>query len=298
MHWIAASLIAALFLGIYELGTKHAVNRNAVLPVLFFANLVSAGLWGMLLLLQRANPELLPTALHVPPLTAVQHAQLALKSFIVACSWLATYFAVKHLPMSIASPIRAMAPVCTLIGALIILAERPTGGQIGGIVLTLASFVLLSTAGRSEGIHFLQNNWVWWSIAGMVLGATSTLYDKYLLGRVGYNAATVQCWFSIYLLLFFMVPAIGWKLRWWPRQEFHWRWSIVWLTLALLVSDFVYFSALRDPEALISIVASIRRGNTLVAFAGGLIWFGEVYNRRKIFAVLGIIVGIVITLLA
>ena len=38
MHWIAASLLSALFLGFYELGTKHAVRDNAVLPVLFLAN--------------------------------------------------------------------------------------------------------------------------------------------------------------------------------------------------------------------------------------------------------------------
>lgn len=298
MHWIIASLVAALFLGIYELGTKHAVNKNAVLPVLFLANVVSAGLWAMLLLAQRIEPGALPQLLHVTPLSPFQHAQLALKSFIVACSWLATYFAVKHLPMSIASPIRALAPVCTLIGALLILAERPNGQQIAGIIITLGSFVMLSLAGRSEGIHFHQNKWVWWSIVGMLLGAASTLYDKFLLGQAGYDAATVQCWFSIYLLLFFVVPALGWKLRWWPRQEFHWRWSIVWLTLALLVSDFVYFSALRDPEALISIVASLRRGNTLVAFAGGLLWFGEVYHRQKLLAVGGVLLGIVITLLA
>jgi drug/metabolite transporter (DMT)-like permease len=266
--------------------------------VLFLANLVSAGLWGMLLLAQRASPTGFPEMLLVTHLSPFQHAQLAFKSFIVACSWLATYFALKHLPMSIASPIRAMAPVCTLVGALLILGERPTGQQIAGIVITLGSFILLSLAGRSEGIHFHQNKWVWWSVLGMALGAASTLYDKFLLGQAGYDAATVQCWFSIYLLLFFVVPALGWKLRWWPRQEFHWRWSIMWLTLALLVSDFVYFSALRDPEALISIVASLRRGNTLVAFVGGLIWFGEVYNRRKLFAVAGVLLGIVITLLA
>lgn len=137
MHWVVASLVAAFFLGIYELCTKHAVNRNAVLPVLFFANVVSAGLWSACLLLQRASPELLPPVLSVPSLTGFQHAQLALKSFIVACSWVATYFAVKHLPVSIASPIRAIAPVCTLIGALLVLGERPAWLEIVGIVITL-----------------------------------------------------------------------------------------------------------------------------------------------------------------
>jgi bacterial/archaeal transporter family protein len=297
MHWVVASLVAAFFLGLYELCTKHAVHQNAVLPVLFLANVVSAGLWGTLLILQRAEPHWLPAALTVMPLSPVQHVQLALKSFVVACSWLATYFALKHLPLSIASPIRATAPVCTLFGALLVLGERPTWLQMVGIAITLGSFIGLSIAGQREGILFHRNKWVWWSILGMMLGAGSTLYDKYLLGRSGFDAPTVQAWFSIYLAIFFLLPALGWKLRWWTRQEFHWRWSIVFLTLALLVSDYVYFSALRDPEALISIVASLRRGNTLVAFCGGLLFFGEVCNRRKVFAVLGVLAGIIITLL-
>ena len=152
MHWVVASLVAAFFLGIYELCTKHAVHKNAVLPVLFLANVVSAGLWTTALLGQRANPELMPALFTVAPLTPLQHAQLALKSFIVACSWVATYFAVKHLPVSIASPIRAMAPVCTLFGALLVLGERPTWLELVGVGITIAAFVGLSFAGQREGI--------------------------------------------------------------------------------------------------------------------------------------------------
>jgi hypothetical protein len=33
--------------------------------------------------------------------------------------------------------------------------------------------------------------------------------------------------------------------------------------------------ALRDPAALVSVVMSLRRGSTLVGFAGGLLLFGE-----------------------
>ena len=68
------------------------------------------------------------------------------------------------------------------------------------------------------------------------------------------------------------------------------------MSVALLLSDFVYFIALRDPDALISLVASLRRGSTLVAFAGGLLLFGEVNGRQKIPAVIGVLVGIVLTL--
>lgn len=297
MHWVAASFIAAFFLGCYELFTKLAVRENAVLPVLFLGTVTNAVIWTVLMTLDSLQPGLLPAALKVAPLTLTQHGQLALKSTIVASSWVCTYFAVKHLPVSIASPIRATGPIWILLGALVILAERPTWLEMAGVATTIGSFIGLSLAGRDEGIHFHRNKWIYLLLAGTGLGAVSAMYDRFLLARQGYSAATVQAWFSIYLPVVFSPVVIGWKLRWWQRNEFHWRWSIMLLSLALLVSDFVYFGALRDPRALISLVSSIRRGSTLVAFAGGLLFFGEKYSRNKLLAVLGVLAGILLTVL-
>jgi bacterial/archaeal transporter family protein len=126
MHWIVASLLSALFLGVYELCTKHAVRENAVMPVLFFSTLTGAVVWFGLLAVQFVQPGLLPASLVTDPLTLMQHLQLALKSGIVAASWVFTYFAVKHLPLSLGSPLRATSPLLTLFGAILILGERPT----------------------------------------------------------------------------------------------------------------------------------------------------------------------------
>lgn len=297
MHWIAASLVAAFFLGCYELFTKHAVRENAVLPVLFFSTLCNALIWTGLMMVHSLQPGALPPALEVTPLTAIQHGQLALKSLIVASSWVCTYFAIKHLPMSLASPVRATGPIWILFGALLVLAERPSWLEMAGVATTIASFVALSFAGRKEGIHFHRNKWVALLIAGTLLGACSALYDKFLLGRVGFTPATVQAWFSVYLVLIFLPLAVGWKLRWWPRHEFQWRWSIVMIGLALLISDFIYFDALRDPDALIALVSSIRRGSSVVAFTGGLVFFGEKNGWQKLPGLLGVLAGILMTVL-
>lgn len=296
MPWIVVSLVSAFFLGCYDLCTKHAVRENAVLPVLFIANVCSATVWGLLIAVESVSPGALPATLHVAPMTWLQHGQLALKSFIVAGSWCCSYFAVKHLPVSIAAPIRATGPIWTLFGALLFLAERPTWLEMLGIVTTIGSFIALSFAGAREGIHFHRNRWIGWLFAGTMLGTISGLYDRFLLGRLGFTASTVQAWFSIYLALFFLPLALGWKLRWWPRHEFHWRWSIVGVSVALLIADYLYFDVLRHPDALVSLVASLRRGSTLVAFAGGLLFFGEVYNRQKLLAVLGVLAGIILTI--
>lgn len=297
MSWIVLTLASALFLGLYDLSTKHAVRDNAVLPVLFLANVCSATIWLLLLAWQAAAPAALPAALHVDDLTAFQHLEVFLKSAIVAASWLCTYFAMKQLPLSLASPIRATSPVWTLLGALVLLQERPTVLEIVGVGTTIASFLGLSVVGREEGVHFHRNKWVGWLLLGTLLGTGSALYDKYLFGHAGFRASTVQCWFAIYLAAVFLPFFAGWKLRWWPRHDFQWRWSIPLLAVALLLADFAYFTALRDPEALISLVSSLRRGSTLVAFAGGVWLFRERYTHGKLLAVLGVLAGIVLTIL-
>ena len=297
MNWGAATLLSAFFLGIYDLCTKHAVRANAVTPVFFFSTLTGALVWLALLLAQALYPGWLPATLVTDPITGKQHLQLLLKSAIVAASWIGTYYALKHLPLSLGAPIRATSPLFTLFGAILFLGERPNWLETVGILTTLAAFMGLSLAGAKEGIHFHRNKWFWSLIVGNLFGAASALYDKYLLGTLHFSVPTVQCWFSIYLLVLFTPFTLGWKLRLWPRNEFTWRWSVPFIALSLLVADYAYFWALRHPDALVAVVMSLRRASTLVAFAGGIILFRELNAWKKLPAVIGILIGIALTIL-
>lgn len=297
MNWVAATLLSAFFLGIYDLCTKHSVRANAVTPVFFFSTLTGALVWAVLLAIDALYPGWLPATLVTETLTWHQHLQLFLKSTIVAISWIGTYYALKYLPLSLGAPIRATSPLLTLFGAIVFLGERPTWLENLGILTTLASFVGLSIAGAKEGVHFHRNKWFWFLIGGNLFGAASALYDKYLLGTVHFSVPTVQCWFSIYLVVLFAPFTLGWKLRLWPRNEFSWRWSIPFIALSLLVADYAYFWALRQPDGLVAVVMSLRRASTLVAFAGSLLLFKELNGWKKLPAVIGILIGIVLTIL-
>ena len=301
MHWALLSLISALFVGFYDICQKHALRGNPVLPVLFASTATGAGVWGALLGLQALAPELCPALLRVPPLGWLTHLQLLLKSAIVAASWLCTYVAVKNLPVSLAAPIRSTSPLWTLAAALMLLGERPSWLQLLGVLTTLLSFFGLSLVGRLEGVHFHRNRWVGWTVLGTLLAAASGLYDKVLLGKLGLPPATVQAWFSIYLLALFSPLA----LWWWhgggreptgPRS-FEFRFTMPLLALCLLCADFAYFWALSDPAGLVSLVASIRRAATLIAFAAGVLIFKEVNALKKLGPVLGIVGGVALTLL-
>jgi len=295
--WILASLVSAFFLGCYDLSKKHALRDNAVLPVLFMSTLCGAVVWTILLVIIQVAPALVPAGFTPEILPLRIHGLIFVKSAIVGASWAFTYFGIKHLPLSLASPIRATGPLWTLAGALLVLGERPSMIATAGILVTLASFYGLSVAGRGEGIHFHRDKWVGCMVAGTLLGAVSGLYDKYLLGRLGLSAAAVQAWFTIYLPVVMLPLAFGWWRQWWPRNVFHWRWSIPLIAASLLVADYVYFDALRDPEALVSVVSSLRRGSTLVAFAGSIWLYREARGMQKLPAVLGILIGIALTVL-
>ncbi|HWY76596.1 MAG TPA: EamA family transporter, partial [Verrucomicrobiae bacterium] len=209
MNWMLATLVSAVFLGCYDLCIKHSVRDNAVLPVLFLSNTCSAAVWLALLAVQSIHPGILPASMNVPPLGWVQHGQLILKSLLVSASWTCSYFAVKHLPVSIASPIRATGPLWTFLGALAILTERPTLVELLGMAVTLGAFFLLSLAGKGEGVHFHRDKWVGWLMAGTILAGLSGVYDKFLLGRCGFTASTVQAWFAIYMAVLFLPMAAG-----------------------------------------------------------------------------------------
>jgi drug/metabolite transporter (DMT)-like permease len=301
MHWAPLSLTSALFLGFYDTCQKHALRDNPVLPVLLISTGTCAAVWSTLLLLQRLAPSALPASLLVPHLDWLSHAQLLLKAVIVAASWLCTYLAVKHLPISLAAPIRATSPLWTLAAAVLLLAERPSWLQVLGISTTLLSFLGLSMVGRLEGVHFHRDRWVGYLLLGTLFGAGSSLYDKLLLGKLALAPATVQAWFSIYLLALFAPLACLW---WWargrhqaPELRFQFRFSMPVLALCLLCADFAYFSALREQAGLISLVASLRRGSTLIAFAAGVFVFKESNGWRKLPPVFGIVLGIALTLL-
>ncbi|HZL44421.1 MAG TPA: DMT family transporter [Verrucomicrobiae bacterium] len=297
LHWITASLLSALFIGVYDLCSKHAVEKNAVLPVLFWCTFCGAAVWTTLMAIQRIHPGSLPAALVTDPLSITGHLQLALKSAIVAAAWMFSYFGIKHLPMSLSAPIRSTGPLWTLCGALLILSERPSLLENLGILTTLLSFIALSFAGRLDGVHFHKDRWVGYLILGTVLNAISAVYDKYLLGKAHLSVPTVQAWYSVYMFAFFLPAAIGWKRRWWTRHEFQWRWTIPFIALSLLAADYVYFGALRNPHALVAVVISLRRGSTIIAFAGAVLLFHEKYGWHKLPAVIGILVGIVLTIL-
>ncbi|AUC84340.1 permease [Polaribacter sp. ALD11] len=296
--WMYLGLLAALFLGLHNLCKKHAVQGNEVFPVLF-----GTILSGFLLLLpffigSLYYPEFTKEiGFHITTLPWKTHGFIFIKSMIMAASWILAYQALKHLPITIVAPIRSAGPFFTFIGAILIYNEQPTFLQWIGFFLIILSVLLYSRVGKKEGIIFKRNKWIFAIIGATFLGASSGLYDKFLIQSLALNPQTLQFWFCWYtVLILFVILSITWFPYAVKRKAFKFRWTIIAVGILLQAADYFYFKALQDPDALIMLLSAIKRSQLIIAVVVGGLLFKEKNKRKKLVPLAGIMIGIFLIL--
>ena len=308
--WVALAFVSALCLGFYDISKKVALRDNSVVDVLTASVLISSCILLVPLLLSRLAPSLMTeTAFFVPTLDLRGHLLTVLKSVIVLSSWLCAYLALKHLPISIVSPWQATRPMWTLIGAMLIFGERLNPWQLTGVLLAIGSIFLfqLSTINIT---HYTLNtkhspltpnpltpNRYYIALAlAILIGAGSGLYDKYIMRLYDHNA--VQVYYTLYQAVMMIVfcyihhrrhpsPLTPNPLT--PSSLI----PIVLISVFLVISANVYMLALQDPDSMIAVVSTIRRGGTIIGFAYGLIFLKEKDPYKKVLCMLGILAGLI-----
>ena len=287
--WWTLAFISAVLLGFYDAFKKASLKGNAVIPVLFLNTLFSSLI-------------LLPFAIRSGWGSWDVQGYIFLKSCIVLSSWLAGYYAMKHLPLTIVGPVNATRPVLVLIGAMLIFGERLNIYQWIGVILAILSYFFLRRSGRKEGIVFRGNRWVYCLVLAAVIGAASGLYDRYLMSPsgAGLDRLQVLSWYNIYqcfmmgiMLLFLWLPLYRKKKRNGKpgTTPLHWRWTIPCISIFLCAADFVYMWALSEQDAMVSVVSMIRRSSVIVSFLFGAMVFKEKNLRAKALDLILMLIG-------
>lgn len=282
MSWLFLAFASAIFLGFYDLAKKKSVQDNAVRPVLLMCSLFYA----------LAMLPVLFTG-HCQSLTFHEHLLMIGKAVIVGASWLFTYSAIAHMPLSISTTIRALAPLFTIMIAVGFMGERPQAMQWAGICVCVTSYIGLSMAGRKEMGHFFSNGWVIAMLFGTLLASCSGIYDKLIIQKVRLDPLTVQVWFSIYMCA---VQFLTTMITWYPTRKkstpYRFKWSFLLVALLLITADRCYFLAVSNQDALISIITVLRRSSVFISFLAGIFIFKERKSKTKFIAMLGIVIGL------
>lgn len=309
--WLILAFTSAFFLGFYDVFKKKSLKDNAVVPVLFLNVLFSSIIFLPFIIASKEGWLDSDSIFFTHSYGWDGHKYIILKSVIVLTSWVFGYLGMKNLPITIVGPINATRPVMVLIGALTFLGEHLNIWQWIGVIIAIISFYIMSRSGKREGIDFKHNKWIVCVLLANIFGALSALYDRYLLDpeQIGLDKMAVQSWFNIYQVAMMGIVLIitEWKTittklfksssisnsSSYTPSHFHWSWCIPLISVSLSIADFVYFYALSQDDAMISIVSMIRRGSVIVSFLFGAMIFKEKNLKAKVFDLLLVLLSMV-----
>lgn len=292
--WIFCTFISAFFIGLQDIASKQALKDNSVFGVLLLNLLFCTIFFAPIILSAQLGLRLFEgTWFDIPTGNWYFHTLVFIKALIVLFSWLSLYFSLKYLPITLTAPIKAMYPVLTLIGALVIFHEHLNIWQWLGIFVSLFSLVQLKRSGAKEGIFFAHNKWIWLLGISALFSAASGLYDKFLMQRVHF--IFVQSWYTLYQFLFmFLTVSILQKFSGKDTNKLHWKWSILLVSACMIVSEFFYLYALHEKNVMISMVSMMRRSSVLITFIVGAVWFREKNIRSKSIDLMFVIIGMIL----
>ncbi len=279
-------LASALALGFYDICKKHALRDNSVMPVLFMSTVAGAVGFAAYLALAGKFADAAAATPQELGLTIV-------KVLLVGGSWVTSYYAIRELPITLASPIRSTAPLWTFLGGVLIFGERLTPLQILAAAVIFAGYAVFSACGKLEGFPLRSRGMVL-IVTGTLLGAASALYDKYLMNTLHLPPHRVQFCFMTALAA---LLGVSWLIRrfcFGNRHPFVWRWTIPAIGLLLVLADALYFHAVSMPGTQISLVSMLRRMSCVVSFGFGALIFGERNLERKLAALALFLLGVVL----
>lgn len=284
--YFVPTLLSALALGFYDICRKHAVKENSVIPVLFLSCCFGFVFYALLCFFTGGLGGVFS-----PPAN-VHYFFVFLKSLLVGTSWVFVYYAMRELPITLAAPIRASAPLWTFFGSLILFREIPNLIQAFAMLIIFAGYYAFSILGKTEGFS-LRHKGIHLIMAGTLLGAGAALYDKYLLNILQIPREFLQFHFSLDLVL---LTGAGLLVRMCFSKggPFVWKWSIPATGILLILADALYFYAVSLPEIHISVLSLIRRSSCVVTFLLGATFFHDVNVKKKALALLCILLGLIL----
>ncbi len=286
MNWFAFIMSSALVLGLYDFNKKHALSNNRVMPVLFISSLVGLV---VLTVVQFATGHLAEFFL----CSWKSWGLIFLKSFIVAFSWTAGFYALHDLPISLVAPVLGTSPLGAAIGGAIFFGEYPNWIQILGMLIVFFGLWRFTGISQSEGFSWKGRSMLLLFTATL-LAATSGIYDRYLLKVLELDVNLVQFQFYVNLcviLMFFWLaqPHVA-LLR--EQNPFRWKWSILAIGICLLFTDWLYYCAVADPAAQLGVLSVLRRTSVIFSFLCGAFYFHEKDIRSKALALFIVLAGV------
>lgn len=277
--WLWLALGSALLLGVYDVAKKRALQYNSVYWILLCATAL--------------------TTLFLSPFLSARpiadHYPLIFKAVLVSVSWISGLKAMECLPLTTVSTIKASRPMFVVIFSILIFGERLNLVQWIGVAVVMTALFLSTRSSHHDTDKMTSAKGVLFMAFSVLSGAASALWDKMILQRL--EPLFVQSWTNLYItILLALVLLLQYLVKRDHFKPLTWDWRLLLIAVLITVSDALYFFAVKQPDALLSIISTIRRSSVIVTFLGGVLILKEGHVRDKALVLVLMIGGVALLL--
>ncbi len=283
MHsWLVLALVSGIVLGFFDIFKKMATQKVSLINVLAFYSMFS------FLLLAYDYKNALNMDFSIFPM-------IFLKAVIIYFCWILGFLAFKHLPISIVSPLKTLTPLFTIIFGITLLGESLSLLQGIGFFIIISAYYMLGKNGKNEIKGFLKNKYLYLMVLSAFLSSLSGLIDKIALKTI--NSGQMQFWFMFLLMIFYTMTFLVTSYREHKRIVIGFDYTILLTSLAIVLSDRLYFIAVEMPTSQISVIMPIRFISVFISVILGGIIFKEQNLGGKMLGICNMLIGVLLIFL-
>lgn len=284
MPWYVVALGSALFVGLYEIAEKKALVKERSLTFLLVSSLVMLVLSLPLIIFGHVEFVGLQITLYI-----FVKCVFAVSLFVLAGK------AMKHMEISEFAPLMNLSPLILFIPSIFFLQEKLTLLNTAGVLMIVfgAYVVELRDGWRTPLKRALKNKYIHILFLAFIFNALSATMDKFILVK-DINVDTFFLYNRFFIAALLLVAYFIFKDKT-ENMKVTFQRSFWWILIAAVLfmgADYVYFSAVAIPAAVIALIIPLKRTGTLVTTVLGGEMMKEDNLVRKAVACLIMIAGV------
>lgn len=285
MTWLAYALLTALFSSLASLCEKRALNRLHSIDFAAAIAFVTA-LLTLPVLWTSSWEKITPGILLF----------IFILAFIAAMAFLSVTRGVRHMEISLSSPLFLLGPLVATLFAFLILNERVSALQLIGMCVLLVGTYILETEHLDHGKEFIKNIWgnkySRFILFGLFLYGLTSVGDRIVLGKWGIAPTLYTAIIQVFIALHFVL--LTWHHRGSPLASMklvrrYWKAILI---LALLTIGYRISQGYATAIVAVGLVVAIKRSSSLFTTIIGGELFHDHDILRKTFACLIMILGV------
>jgi drug/metabolite transporter (DMT)-like permease len=233
------------------------------------------------------------------------YAAIAVKSFVIFVAWICGFRALRKMPVSVYGILDMARVVFSALLGILILGERPSLMQAGGIVLVCLGLFLLRFVKEDEPTNAEEGKpeapakhkpgfYVALAMVSCFLNAVSGNMDKILMKDDRMSSGQLQLWYMFFLVAFYVIYTLARRihLNFRGMLKNPWIWG---LSILFVIADRALFIANGYAESRVIVMTVLKQACTIVTILGGWLVFREKKILRKLLCAAVVIAGIVLS---